>query len=89
MDLREYITALPRGGVAELAGKLGISTVYLAQISARTNGREPSPSLCVLIEQTTFGQVMRWDMRPTDWHLIWPELKGRRDAPPISTAEAA
>jgi DNA-binding transcriptional regulator YdaS (Cro superfamily) len=29
---------------------------------------------CVAIEQTTNGAVTRRDLRPKDWHLIWPEL---------------
>ena len=32
------------------------------------------PIRCVLIEQVTNGQVTRKDLRPDDWHLIWPEL---------------
>ena len=29
---------------------------------------------CVQIENATGGQVTRRDLRPNDWHLIWPEL---------------
>ena len=25
--------------------------------------------------------VARWEMRPLDWHLIWPELVGSAGAP--------
>jgi DNA-binding transcriptional regulator YdaS (Cro superfamily) len=28
----------------------------------------------VAIEQVTNGAVTRKDLRPDDWHLIWPEL---------------
>ncbi len=28
---------------------------------------------------------MRWDLRPNDWHLIWPELIGTDGAPKIPT----
>lgn len=30
--------------------------------------------LCSKIEQATNGQVTRRDLRPDDWHEIWPEL---------------
>jgi DNA-binding transcriptional regulator YdaS (Cro superfamily) len=29
---------------------------------------------CVVIERATNGAVTRRDLRPDDWHLIWPEL---------------
>lgn len=32
---------------------------------------------------------MRWDLRPTDWHKIWPELRERPDAPPIPSTSAS
>lgn len=72
--LRAYLDGLPRGGVAELAGRLEIHPVYLLQLAARQNGREPSPQLCVDIERETRGEVSRRDIRPGDWHRIWPEL---------------
>ncbi len=30
---------------------------------------------CTKIERATNGQVTRKDLRPDDWHLIWPELE--------------
>lgn len=36
--------------------------------------RRPNPILCVAIERATCGAVTRRDLRPDDWHLIWPEL---------------
>jgi DNA-binding transcriptional regulator YdaS (Cro superfamily) len=83
MHLKPYLEALPRGGLATLSGVLGISSVYLMQLSARQGGREPSPELCVRIENATYRQVRRWDLRPTDWHLIWPELVGADGAPNV------
>lgn len=48
---------------------------------------------CVQIERATGGAVMRWDLRPTDWRDIWPELADRTDAPAApgatTTREAA
>lgn len=92
MELRSYLNQLPRGGLPGLAVALNVSTVYLQQLAARQGGREASPELCVRIEQATRRAVMRWDLRPSDWHLIWPELtkaKGRPDIPTASTTEGA
>lgn len=83
MELKPYLDALPRGGVTAFAEALEISTVYLFQLAARQNKREPSPELCVRIEKATFGGVMRWDLRPTDWWRIWPELISVPGAPAI------
>lgn len=74
MDLRTYTENLPRGGMSALAEQLGITTVYLSQLAARQNEREPSPVLCVRLEQLTNGIVTRKDLRPDDWAAIWPEL---------------
>lgn len=81
MILKEYIDSQPRGGAPELAAALSISVTYLYQLAARQDGREPSAQLSVAIEQATSGAVKRWDLRPDDWHLIWPELIGADGAP--------
>lgn len=83
--LRQFLGGLPRGGVTALAGRLGVHPVYLSQLAARQNGREPSPELCVSIERATEGAVTRRDLRPHDWDRIWPELIGA-EAAPVSQA---
>lgn len=83
MDLRIFTTSLPRGEMSALASKIGISPIYLSQLAARQNGREPKPALCVLIECATEMGVRRWDLRPKDWSRIWPELIGVEGAPPV------
>lgn len=87
MDLRSHLDGLPRGGVAALAQSLGISTVYLLQIAARQGGREAGAELAVRIEGETARAVRRWDLRPTDWWLIWPELIGAEGAPEVPQPE--
>jgi DNA-binding transcriptional regulator YdaS (Cro superfamily) len=85
--LRKYLDGLERGGIANFASSIGITPVYLSQLAVRQDGRVPSPELCVVIEKATSRVVMRWDLRPNDWHRIWPELIGREDAPhPADTA---
>lgn len=81
--LRLHLDGLPRGEAAKLAERLGISSIYLLQLAARQDGREPSPELCVRIERATDGQVTRQNLRPDDWALIWPELAA---AEPVAQA---
>lgn len=81
MELRTHLDSLPRGGISELAGRIGISTVYLQQLASKRDGRKPSPELSLLIERATGGAVTRSDLRPDDCHLIWPDLVKRKGAP--------
>ena len=78
MDLRAYIDTLERGGAAKLARDLNISPSYLSQLVSGACAR--SPERCVAIERATLGHVTRRDLRPNDWHLIWPELVERQAA---------
>ncbi|WP_063657376.1 transcriptional regulator [Candidatus Arsenophonus triatominarum] len=72
MELKEYIDSLERGGSKNLARKLNISKSFLSQMAS---GLCPiSPKRCVEIELATCGKVSRKDLRPDDWHKIWPEL---------------
>lgn len=80
MNLKQYIQSA-RGAASGLAEKLGVSPSYLSQMAAGTS--PISTERCVLIEEATAGAVMRWDLRPDDWHANWPELRRRKDAPPI------
>lgn len=45
--------------------------------------RKLAPENCVAIERATAGAVRRWDLRPADWHRIWPELIGAEGAPAV------
>ncbi|MDS1141738.1 helix-turn-helix domain-containing protein [Pusillimonas sp. SM2304] len=39
------------------------------------DGRRKTPAeQCAAIERATGGAVTRKDLRPDDWHRIWPEL---------------
>ena len=52
-------------------------------------GSRPVPiEHCTAIEQATGGVVKRWDLRPDDWHRIWPELSGTEGAPKVPKAPA-
>lgn len=82
MDLKSYLSTLPRGSHGEFAGKVGIDRVYLSQIASRRQGERsfvPSPALAVRIERATGAHVTRKDLRPDDWREIWPELAEAAD----------
>ncbi len=87
MELKDFTSKLPHGGVGAFALKVGISTIYLSQLAARQNNREPSPELCVVIERESGGAVTRKDLRPDDWHLIWPELAKPKRTPKPAKVE--
>ena len=46
-------------------------------------GKAVSAERCAEIERVTERRVMRWDLRPADWHLVWPELIGTKGAPAV------
>lgn len=60
------------GGVSKLADAIGVGQSAISNLMSR-NGK-PSPENCVAIERVTKKAVTRKDLRPDDWHLIWPEL---------------
>jgi DNA-binding transcriptional regulator YdaS (Cro superfamily) len=53
-----------------------------------SGARSLAPEQCVLVERQSGAQVRRWDLRPNDWHRIWPELIDTPGAPPVP-ADAA
>lgn len=83
MDLKTFIQA-ERGNGKTLADALGIPLSYLSQMAS--GDRAVTPERASAIERATSKQVMRWDVRPSDWHQIWPELVGADGAPPVPQA---
>lgn len=39
--------------------------------------------MAVKVEAKLDGALMRWDLCPNKWHLIWPEFIGKRGAPAV------
>ena len=71
MNLKNYLSSIETA--ASLARKLIINEAFISQWKS---GRRPVPvERCLEIERATDGHVSRKDLRPTDWHLIWPELE--------------
>lgn len=86
MDLKTYLSGLGQEDRDAVAAAAGTTYGHMRNVSY---GLRPcSPELASGLEQATKAAVMRWDMRPDDWHRIWPELRKRKDAPaiPIKTA---
>lgn len=83
MDLKTYIQAA-RGNATALAAALDIPASYLSQMAS--GERAITEKRAALIEAHTSGQVKRWETRPDDWHVIWPELVGSEGAPDVPRA---
>ncbi|GAA4419874.1 transcriptional regulator [Acidovorax lacteus] len=86
MLLATYFSA-NRGSQADLARALGVTqSLPSAWAAIDPKKRRPVPvRYCIAIERATDGAVTRRDLRPDDWHLIWPELAAA-DSPPNSPA---
>jgi DNA-binding transcriptional regulator YdaS (Cro superfamily) len=90
MHLDTYLHRDDALSIAELRTRIGVkSDMQIRQWRHGYAGRQPSPQLAVALEQATGGMVRRWDSRPDDWHLIWPELIGAEGAPSIAASEPA
>ena len=63
-----------------MATALGLSGSLVTQWA---RGKPVSAERCVPVERATAGAVRRWDLRPDDWHRIWPELIGAEGAPGV------
>jgi len=69
-----------------LAEKLGVHEATLYQ-AVTGKGKGFSPAECVRIERESDNELRRWDLRPADWNLIWPELVGTDGAPDVPVSE--
>lgn len=66
------------GGLSKLASLISVSASLPNMWKAREN---IPPEHCAAIERACGKAVMRWELRPDDWHRIWPELIGTPGAP--------
>lgn len=79
MELRTYLNQAARGEAARLARAVGVHPVMVSQWAC---GKKEVPvDRSAPIETATAGAVRRWDLRPHDWHVHWPELVGAKGAP--------
>lgn len=82
MDLKTHLSTAPKGTAARYARELKVSPVMLSQWATRL--KEIPVERCAELERVSAGAVMRWDSRPDDWHIHWPELKRDRRAPSLN-----
>jgi DNA-binding transcriptional regulator YdaS (Cro superfamily) len=87
MNLRDYLASDGALTVGQLSAAIGAkSDMQVRQWQHGYADRVPGPAYCVEIERATEGRVRRWDLRPGDWHRIWPELIDAEGAPQIAKA---
>lgn len=79
MDLKKFFEVSERGTQALIAKKI---KAHQPDIYRWASKERPVPiNKCYAIEQATNGLVTRKDLRPNDWHLIWPELVDKEVEP--------
>lgn len=72
MDLAKYLRNAGRGAMKQLASDI---EAHAPDVSRWASKKRPVPEkAATAIERVTAGAVTRRDLRPHDWHLIWPEL---------------
>jgi len=82
--LLQYLNAASDAEREQIRAQCGTSIGYLRKaISVR---HRIGAELCVSIERATDGAVTRRDLRPDDWHLIWPELVTADHPAPVEQA---
>jgi DNA-binding transcriptional regulator YdaS (Cro superfamily) len=78
-------TAIQIIGPAKVAELLGVSVQ--AACFWRDGKRELPAEHCAMLEQATRGAITRRDLRPDDWHRIWPELVNDEHPAPVAAGE--
>lgn len=76
------IAAEACGTLTKLAADLGVSP----QVVVNWRARGVPIERCSDLEAASKGTVRRWELRPDDWHRIWPELIGTDGAPFVEAA---
>ena len=79
MKLSDYLKRFTQEQRADFALRVGTTLGHLNNVSYRQ--RTASAALTRSIAAGTDGLVREWELRPDDWHLIWPELVGAVGAP--------
>ncbi|MGC4075439.1 MAG: YdaS family helix-turn-helix protein [Rubrivivax sp.] len=69
------------GGTASVARRAGAKPASVSEWHHRGIPEGRLIQLAAAIEQ--HGGPRRWQLRPEDWHFIWPELIGVEGAPPV------
>lgn len=70
--LRSFLAGMSRPERERFAARCGTTAAFLRNVAY--GQRSANVKLCVALERESRGYVSRQDLRPNDWHLIWPEL---------------
>lgn len=79
MNLASFIRPLSEPERLAFAARAG--TTWNQVRNMAWSGKACGPRLAAQIEAATNGAVRRWELRPDDWFVIWPELVGMAGAP--------
>lgn len=90
MNLHEYFASPGALTVAQLRERIGAqSDAQIRQWQHGYANRKPSAQYCPAIVAATDGAVTLRELRPDDWHLIWPELGNiEPNQPPAVTSQS-
>lgn len=84
--LKQFVTQGGRGTSTRLCIAINAQP---SDMSDWVHGKRPVPMhRAVAIEEFTAGVVPRWNTRPKDWGLLWPELLKHVDAPQLKALAA-
>ncbi|WP_405126746.1 transcriptional regulator [Ralstonia pseudosolanacearum] len=70
--LKNFLGAMPADKRQAFAARCGTTWAYLRNVMY--GQRVPNEKLCVALERESRQVITRRDLRPDDWHAIWPEL---------------
>lgn len=85
MDLKNYLASLPSEDERQrFAAGCDTTIGHLRNVSYGL--RRPAPNLCVILEVKSGQAMTRRELRPDDWHRIWPELVTRKFPAPADKA---
>lgn len=87
MRLRDYLKQMSQDQRDAFASLVVSSTGHLKNVGY--GYKSCSSVLAAAIERHSGSKVKRWDLRPDDWHLIWPELIGTKGAPKVKPLKKA
>ena len=87
VKLSIYIKRVSPSERAAFALSVGTTVGHLNNVAYEQ--RVASAALARQIAIATANDVTVWDLRPNDWHLIWPEIITAEGAPPVTETQEA
>jgi hypothetical protein len=74
MDLKTYLKSLDDEDARAAFAQRCETTLGHMRNCMYVEGKRLAPDVCVLVERHSDKKVTRQELRPDDWHRIWPEL---------------